>query len=88
MASKSGAGLIVAGLLVLLFGFLFFDIIIDSEEDSRDACDAANVGDSAENETCDSKDRKFIGFQTLMYILLVFLIAGLLVWAGARKLAN
>lgn len=88
MASKSGMGLIVGGLLVLLLGFLFFDIIIDSEEDARDSCDAANVGDDPANETCDSKDRKFIGFQTLLYILLVFVVAGVLIWAGARRLAN
>lgn len=88
MASKSGAGLIVAGLLVLLFGFIFFDFVIDSEEEARDSCDTANTGDSPENETCDSKDRKFIGFQTLLYIILVFAVAGILIWAGAKRIAN
>lgn len=87
MASKSGMGLIVGGLLVLLLGFLFFDIVIDSEEESRDSCDAANVGDDPANETCDSKDRKFIGFQTLLYILLIFVVATILVVAGARRLS-
>lgn len=88
MASKTGGGLIVAGLLVLFLGFLFFDIIIDSEEDSRTSCEAANVGDDPANETCDSKDRKFIGFQTLLYILVVFAAGVALIWAGIRKIAN
>lgn len=84
----SGAGLIVAGLAVLLLGFLFFDFVVDSEEESRDSCDAANVGDEVGNETCDNKDKKFIGLQTLIYIIAVFAISLILIIGGAVRLSR
>ena len=83
MASKSGAGLIVGGLLVLFLGFIIgFGLVIESEADTRAQCDAADLGVAEENRTCDSTDRTFIGFQTLLFILVVFGVGIAMIWAG------
>lgn len=84
----AGAGLIVGGLAVLVLGFIFLSFAIDSEEETSDACDAANVGDEAGNETCDSKDRKFIGLQSTIFILAIFATAITLIVVGIIKLKN
>jgi hypothetical protein len=87
MASKTGGGLIVGGLLVLFLGFIIgFDLVVDSEADTRATCDAADVGVSEENQTCDSTDRKFIGFQTLAFILVIFAAGIAMIWAGISKI--
>ncbi len=88
MARKAGVGLIVGGLVVILAGLFFFDFVIESESDAGTACDTANEGDAAGNETCDSKDRKFLGLTSTIYIIGVVVVAILLMVAGAINLKN
>lgn len=84
----AGGGLIVAGVAVLFLGFIFLSFAIESEEDASQACDAANVGDEAGNETCDSKDRKFIGLQSTVFILAIMVTGIALIVVGVRKTLN
>lgn len=84
----AGAGLIVGGLLVILAGLFFFEFVIESESEAGDACDASNVGDDVGNETCDSRDRKFLGLSSTVYVIGVIVVGILLMVFGAIKLKN
>ena len=84
----SGVGLIVGGLIVVLAGLFFFELVIESESEAGDACDTSNVGDAAGNETCDDRDRKFLGLTSTIYILGVVVVGIILMVFGAIKLKN
>lgn len=84
----SGVGLIVGGLIVILAGLFFFELVIESESEAGDSCDASNVGDEAGNETCDDRDRKFLGLTSTIYIIGVVVVGIILMVFGAIKLKN
>lgn len=86
MAKVSGGGLLLAALLVLFLGYILYDIVIESEDSASDSCDTANEGDEPGNETCDSRDRKFLGMGSWIYILVVLAACVGLAIAGIIKL--
>lgn len=88
MAKKGSAGLLVAGLAVLFFGFILLAFAIESEQEAETLCEDANVGDEAGNETCDNSDQRLIGLQSTIFILAVFIIAVALIVLGIRGMVS
>lgn len=88
MANKTGIGLIIGAIGLLVLGLFFLPFIIESEAEARAAAAEADAGAEPGNETLDSQDHRLLGLTSTIYLGAVIIGALVLVFFGVRKLAN
>lgn len=87
MANKSGVGLIIGGVVLILAGLFFLPFIVESEGE------ALTSAQEAENETgqevLDSQDDRLLGMASTVY-LIGFIVGGIVlvgvgIWVIAKR---
>lgn len=86
--AKTGFGLIIAGVALLILGLFFLPFIIESEAEAREAAQTADEGAEPGNETLDSQDHRLLGLTSTIYLAAVVIGALVLVGAGIYVLAT
>lgn len=88
MAKKSGIGLIIGGVGLLVLGLFFLPFIIESEAEANDAAAEADADAEPGNETLDSQDHRLLGLTSTIYLGAVVIGALVLVFFGVKTLAS
>ncbi len=88
MAKKTGVGLIIGAVGLLVLGLFFLPFIIESEAEARDAAAEADADAEPGNETLDSQDHRLLGLTSTIYLAAVIIGALVLVFFGIRNLAS
>lgn len=86
MANKSGVGLIIGGVVLILAGLFFLPFVVESEGEAVTA--AAEAENATGQDVLDSQDERLLGMSSTVY-LIGFIIGGIvLVAVGIWVLAT